>query len=104
MDKTKVILGPFDVALEEPVYFKIEPNDDGKTIKSVDMINGFVHRGIESIVLQRNFLQNLEFCITTQNIKSSLIVSSSNFFAIHFSFVSGEICPVNKISFAFIVA
>ncbi|MFB1007546.1 MAG: carbon monoxide-induced hydrogenase, partial [Sulfurospirillum sp.] len=59
MDKTKVILGPFDVALEEPVYFKIEPNDDGKTIKSVDMINGFVHRGIESIVLQRNFLQNL---------------------------------------------
>lgn len=59
MDNTKVILGPFDVALEEPVYFKIEPNDDGKTIKSVDMINGFVHRGIESIVLQRNFLQNL---------------------------------------------
>ncbi|ARU48530.1 hydrogenase large subunit [Sulfurospirillum diekertiae] len=59
MDKTNVILGPFDVALEEPVYFKIEPNSDGKTIHSVDMINGFVHRGIESIVLQRNFLQNL---------------------------------------------
>lgn len=59
MDKTKLILGPFDVALEEPVYFKIEPNEDAKTIKSVDMINGFVHRGIESIVLQRNFLQNL---------------------------------------------
>ena len=59
MDNTQVILGPFDVALEEPVYFKIEPNEDGKTIKSVDMINGFVHRGIESIVLQRNFLQNL---------------------------------------------
>lgn len=59
MDKTKLILGPFDVALEEPVYFKIEPNEDDKTIKSVDMINGFVHRGIESIVLQRNFLQNL---------------------------------------------
>ena len=59
MDNTKVILGPFDVALEEPVYFKIEPNRDGKTIKTVDMINGFVHRGIESIVLQRNFLQNL---------------------------------------------
>jgi len=59
MDSTKVILGPFDVALEEPVYFKIEPNPDGKTIKTVDMINGFVHRGIESIVLKRNFLQNL---------------------------------------------
>lgn len=59
MDKTQLILGPFDVALEEPVYFKIEPNEDGKTIRSVDMINGFVHRGIESIVLQKNFLQNL---------------------------------------------
>lgn len=59
MDKTQLILGPFDVALEEPVYFKIEPNEDGKTIRSVDMINGFVHRGIESIVLQKNYLQNL---------------------------------------------
>ena len=59
MDKTTVILGPFDVALEEPVYFKIEPNDDARTIKSVDMVNGFVHRGIGSIVLQKNFLQNL---------------------------------------------
>ena len=59
MKNTKVILGPFDVALEEPVYFKIKPNEDGKTIHSVEMINGFVHRGIESIVLKRNFLQNL---------------------------------------------
>lgn len=59
MDNTKVILGPFDVALEEPVYFKIEPAKDGKTIQSVDMINGFVHRGMESIVLHKNFLQNL---------------------------------------------
>ena len=57
--ETSLTLGPFDVALEEPVYFKIEPNADGKTIKSVDMVNGFVHRGIESIVLQKNFLQNL---------------------------------------------
>lgn len=59
MSDTKIILGPFDVALEEPVYFKIEPENDGKTIKSIEMINGFVHRGMESIVLQRNFLQNL---------------------------------------------
>lgn len=56
---SEVILGPFDVALEEPVYFKVEPNEDGKTIKSVDMINGFVHRGMESLVKQRNFLQNI---------------------------------------------
>lgn len=63
MDKqtvtTKVILGPFDVALEEPVYFKIVPSANGKTIKSIDMMNGFVHRGIEALVLQKNFLQNL---------------------------------------------
>jgi len=59
MDNTKVIFGPFDMALEEPVYFKIEPADDGITIQSVDMINGFVHRGMEAIVLHKNFLQNL---------------------------------------------
>ena len=58
MSSSKLILGPFDVALEEPVYFKIEPNDDATTIKSIDMINGFVHRGMESIVLRKNFLQN----------------------------------------------
>lgn len=59
MADSKCILGPFDVALEEPVYFNITPNADGKTIQSVEMINGFVHRGMESIVLKRNFLQNL---------------------------------------------
>ena len=58
-EQSKVFLGPFDVALEEPVYFKIEPNEDNETVKSVDMINGFVHRGMESIVMKRNFLQNL---------------------------------------------
>ncbi len=44
MDNTQVILGPFDVALEEPVYFKIEPNEDGKTIRLIflkEEINGF---------------------------------------------------------------
>lgn len=58
-EENKVILGPFDITLEEPVYFKIEPNSDGKTIKSIDMVNGFVHRGMEALVMQRNFLQNI---------------------------------------------
>lgn len=57
--ENKVILGPFDLALEEPVYFKIELIPNQKIVKSIDMVNGFVHRGMESLVLQRNFLQNL---------------------------------------------
>jgi len=58
-NKKKILLGPFDIALEEPVYFKIEPTDDGNFVQSIDMVNGFVHRGMEALVLQRNFLQNL---------------------------------------------
>lgn len=58
-ENVQVLLGPFDVSLEEPVYFKITPNADGKTIKDVDMVNGFVHRGMESIVMKRNFIQNV---------------------------------------------
>lgn len=58
-ERAEVILGPFDIALEEPVYFKALVNEDGKTIKSLDMINGFVHRGMEALVMKRNFLQNL---------------------------------------------
>lgn len=58
-EKKQVLFGPFDIALEEPVYFKITPNEDGKTIKEVEIINGFIHRGLESIVMKRNFLQNI---------------------------------------------
>ncbi|MEO1928193.1 MAG: nickel-dependent hydrogenase large subunit [Nautiliaceae bacterium] len=55
--KTKIPIGPFHVGLEEPIYFKITLN--GETVDEVDMINGFVHRGIEYLAMQKNFFQNL---------------------------------------------
>jgi Ni,Fe-hydrogenase III large subunit len=54
---TKIPIGPFHIGLEEPIYFKIDLN--GETVESVDMINGFVHRGIEYLAMQKNFFQNL---------------------------------------------
>ena len=53
----KVPVGPIHIALEEPVYFKV--NVHGETVETVDILSGFVHRGMEALVLRRNFLQNM---------------------------------------------
>jgi len=53
----KIPIGPFHIGLEEPVYFKLSM--DGETVKDVDIKNGFVHRGIESLAMHKNFFQNL---------------------------------------------
>ncbi|GAB6045159.1 nickel-dependent hydrogenase large subunit [Caminibacter profundus] len=54
---TRIPIGPFHIGLEEPVYFKVDIK--GETVVNVDMINGFVHRGIEALTMQKNFFQNL---------------------------------------------
>jgi Ni,Fe-hydrogenase III large subunit len=54
----RVTIGPFHPELEESVYFKLLANDD-KVVTRVDLINGFIHRGMESLVTQKNFMQNL---------------------------------------------
>ena len=41
----KVPVGPIHIALEEPVYFKVHVH--GETIEKVDILSGFVHRGME---------------------------------------------------------
>ncbi|WP_456473263.1 hydrogenase large subunit [Desulfolithobacter sp.] len=56
-DVYKVPVGPVHIALEEPVYFKVHLH--GETVESVDILSGFVHRGMEALVLRRNFLQNM---------------------------------------------
>ncbi len=53
----KVPVGPIHIALEEPVYFKV--NVHGETVENVDILSGFVHRGMEALVLRRNYLQNM---------------------------------------------
>ncbi|WP_297047884.1 nickel-dependent hydrogenase large subunit [uncultured Desulfovibrio sp.] len=50
-------LGPVHVALEEPVYFRLEV--EGETIRSVNLTSGHVHRGMEAMAQQRNLIKNV---------------------------------------------
>jgi len=50
-------VGPLHVALEEPMYFQVEI--DGETVKGLDITAGHVHRGMESLAMQRNYFQNI---------------------------------------------
>ena len=56
--KEKITIGPFHPELEESVYFKLVA-DENRTVTHVEIINGFIHRGMESLVTQKNFMQNL---------------------------------------------
>lgn len=49
-------LGPVHVALEEPVYFRLDV--EGETIRNVNLTSGHVHRGMEALALQRNLIKN----------------------------------------------
>lgn len=50
-------VGPLHVALEEPMYFRLEV--DGERVVGVEITAGHVHRGIEHLTEQRNFYQNI---------------------------------------------
>jgi len=55
---TKVItLGPRQLALEEPMYFKVQV--EGDLVVGLDVIAGQVHRGMEHLVMNRNLYQNI---------------------------------------------
>ena len=71
----KITIGPFHPELEESIYFKIQANDD-KIVTNVELINGFIHRGIEALTTQKNFMQNL---ILTERVCS--LCSNSHPFA-----------------------
>lgn len=49
-------LGPVHVALEEPVYFKLDV--EGETVRKVDLTSGHVHRGMEAMAAKRNLIKN----------------------------------------------
>lgn len=49
-------LGPVHVALEEPVYFRLDV--DGETVRKVDLTSGHVHRGMEAMAAKRNLIKN----------------------------------------------
>lgn len=50
-------VGPLHVALEEPMYFDIQV--EGETVRGVQLTAGHVHRGMEALAMQRNYLQNV---------------------------------------------
>lgn len=57
MTSFKVPVGPLHVALEEPMYFKVEV--EGETITGLEITAGHVHRGLEYLAMKRNFFQNI---------------------------------------------
>ena len=57
MTTYKVPVGPLHVALEEPMYFKVEA--EGETVKGLEITAGHVHRGLEYLAMKRNFYQNI---------------------------------------------
>lgn len=54
---SKIPIGPVHVALEEPMYFRIDI--DGETVRGVDINAGHVHRGIEYLAAKRTIYQNV---------------------------------------------
>ncbi|GFK94690.1 Formate hydrogenlyase subunit 5 [Fundidesulfovibrio magnetotacticus] len=50
-------VGPLHVALEEPMYFDVRV--EGETVRSVELSAGHVHRGMEALAMNRNWLQNI---------------------------------------------
>lgn len=49
-------VGPVHVALEEPVYFRL--NLEGEIVRGVTITSGHVHRGMEGMATQRNLFKN----------------------------------------------
>lgn len=54
---TVITLGPRQLALEEPMYFRVEV--EGETVTGLDVMAGQVHRGMEHLVMKRNLYQNI---------------------------------------------
>ena len=50
-------VGPLHVALEEPMYFKIDVQ--GETVSHIDINAGHAHRGIEYLTTKRTMYQNV---------------------------------------------
>ncbi|MBT1073588.1 hydrogenase large subunit [Pelotalea chapellei] len=57
MTPSIITLGPHQLALEEPMYFKVEL--EGDTVVGLDVMAGHVHRGMEHLVMKRNLYQNI---------------------------------------------
>jgi Ni,Fe-hydrogenase III large subunit len=57
MNTYTIPVGPLHVALEEPMYFKVELN--GETVSSVEITAGHLHRGVEYLAVKRTLFQDI---------------------------------------------
>lgn len=57
MSNFTIPVGPLHVALEEPMYFRVDVH--GETVGNVEITAGHVHRGVEYLVTKRNVFQNV---------------------------------------------
>ncbi len=85
-------VGPLHVALEEPMYFKIDVR--GETVGAVDINAGHVHRGIEYLATHRSITQTV---VLTERICSLCSASHPESFAMAAETIAGlEIPPRAK--------
>ncbi|GFO67526.1 carbon monoxide-induced hydrogenase [Geomonas limicola] len=57
MSRTVITLGPRQLGLEEPMYFRVQT--EGDRVCGLEVLAGQVHRGMEHLTLKRNFYQNI---------------------------------------------
>ncbi|WP_040620777.1 hydrogenase large subunit [Rhodovulum sp. PH10] len=81
-------VGPLHVALEEPMYFRIDVH--GETVARVDINAGHVHRGIEYLTTKRTMLQNV---VLTERICSLCSNSHPETFAMAAERIAGIEIP-----------
>ena len=87
-DTFTIPVGPLHVALEEPMYFKIDVR--GETVTSVDINAGHVHRGIEYLATHRSIYQTV---VLTERICSLCSASHPESFAMAAEQIAGLEIP-----------
>lgn len=88
MSTYTIPVGPLHVALEEPMYFRVDV--EGETVRHVDINAGHVHRGIEYLVTKRNIYQNV---VLTERICSLCSNSHPQAYAMAIEKIGGIVLP-----------
>lgn len=88
MSNFTIPVGPLHVALEEPMYFRVDVA--GETVKHVDIHAGHVHRGIEYLTTKRNIFQNI---VLTERICSLCSNSHPQAYAMAVEQIAGLTIP-----------
>jgi Ni,Fe-hydrogenase III large subunit len=88
MSNFTIPVGPLHVALEEPMYFRIDVH--GESVAHVDIHAGHVHRGVEYLATKRNIFQNV---VLTERICSLCSNSHPQAYAMAIEKIAGIVVP-----------